>query len=116
MSQRPAEKMSDTRTATESTLQPRKQLLILVAVLACTFIVLVAAAWALLAGPAELPKTAQSPPVQAEPQPATPTVVAEKKSPPQPNKPAKKAAAPKFAADIKPLWESPTNGPPLNLG
>src|SRR3954470_23843243 len=100
MSQRPAEKMNDTRAATESTLQPRRQLLILVAVLACTFIVLVAAAWALLAGPAELPKTAQSPPVQAEPRPAKPTVVAEKKSPPQVKKP-KNAAAPKVAADIK---------------
>jgi hypothetical protein len=116
MSQRTTEKLSSARAATASTSQPRKQWLILAGVLSCICIVLVAAAWALLAGPKESPQSTQSPPAQAQPQPPKPKAVAEKKSPPPPKKPAKTAAAPKVANDIQPLWESPTDGRPLNLG
>jgi hypothetical protein len=99
-------------------------LLILGGVLACISIVLVAAAWALLTGPKETPPSTQSPPVESKPEPPKPAVVAEKKSPPpktkkpaKAEKPAKATAAAKVAAaDTKPLWESPTDGRPLNLG
>jgi hypothetical protein len=114
MSQRPTKKLSDTRAATTSTSRSRKPLLILGGVVACISIVLVAAAWALWGGPTEPPQSVQSPRVQ--PKPAKPTAVAEKKSPPQAKKPAKNAAAPKVVADITPLWDSPTDGHPLNLG
>jgi hypothetical protein len=116
MSQSPTEKSSSTRAATASISRPRKQWLILGGVLACISIVLVAAAWALLAGPKETPPTTQSPPVESKPQPPKPPVVAEKKLPPETKKSAKTAPAPKVAADTKPLWESPTDGRPLNLG
>jgi len=98
-------------------------LLILGGVLACISIVLVAAAWALLNKPKETPPSTQSPPVESKPEPPKPAVVAEKKSPPpktkkpaKAEKPAKATAAAKVAAaDTKPLWESPTDGRPLNL-
>src|SRR4051812_35702675 len=114
MSQRPAEKMSNTRDAATSTSRPRTQLLIWGGVLACTFIVLVAAAWAFLAGPKESPTSAPNPPAESQSLPQKPILVAEKKSPAQVKKPGKAAAAPKIAADSKPLWESPTHGQPLN--
>src|SRR5436305_10908316 len=106
MSQRPAEKMSDTRAAAASTSRPRKQLLILGGIFACTSIVLVAAAWVLLAGPTESPTSTPSLPAEPQSQPAKPTAVAKKKSPPPAKKSAKAATAPKIVADVKPLWES----------
>jgi hypothetical protein len=116
MSQRPAEKMSSSRPATASTPRTRKQLLILGGVLACTFIVLVAGAWALLAGPNDSPTSTPSPTAEPTSPPPKPTAVTKKKSPPQGKRPVTAATAPKIAGDIKPLWESPTNGQPLNLG
>ncbi len=71
---------------------------------------------ALLAGPKESPPSTQSPSVQPQPQPPKPTVVSEKKSPPQAKKPAKNTNSPKPADDSKTLWASPTDGRPLNLG
>src|SRR5436190_1922614 len=116
MSQRTTEKLNSIRAATASRSQPRKQWPILAGVLACAFIVLVAAAWALRAGPKESPQSTQDPPIQFQPQPAKPVVVADKKSPPPAKKPAQNATAPKVTDDVKPLWESPTRGRPLNLG
>jgi hypothetical protein len=116
MSQRPTEKLSDTRAATASTSQSRKPMLILGGVVACISIVLVAAAWALLGGTTDPPQSAQSLPVHSQLQPAKLTAVAEKKSSPQAKKPATNAVAPKVAANITPLWDSPTDGRPLSLG
>jgi hypothetical protein len=116
MSQRPTEKSSSSRATTAVVSRPRKQWLILGGVSACISIVLVAAAWALLAGQKETPASVQIPPVESKPQPPKSAVVADKKSPPKTKKPARTAATAKVAANTEPLWESPTSGHPLNLG
>src|SRR3954469_18440504 len=116
MSQCPTEKSSSSRATTAVVSRPRKQWLILGGVSACISIVLVAAAWALLAGQKETPASVQIPPVESKPQPPKLAVVAEKKSPPKTKKPARTAATAKVAANTEPLWESPTSGHPLNLG
>jgi hypothetical protein len=125
MPTRPTENLDSPRAAeTATTSRPRKQWLVVGGVLACTSIVLVAAAWALLSGPKAAPVTAESRPVASPPQLPKPAVVADKadenKNGKKPKSAAKKAAkAAKAAAradDSPPLWASPTDGRPLNLG
>jgi hypothetical protein len=114
---RPIEKLSNPPTAASaSTPSSRKPWLIVGGVLACTTIVLVAVAWALFSGPKEAPPPVVKQSAEAQPQPAKPTVVADKKSQPNKKKAAKKSISPKVADESKALWESPTNGRPLNLG
>src|SRR4051812_12550519 len=117
MPSRPIEKLSNPRAATTaSTPQPRKHWLIVGALFACTTILLVAAAWVLLSGSKEAPRPIESPPTESQSQPPKLAAVADKKPLSAPKKPTKNVTAPKFVADIKPLWESPTDGDPLNLG
>ena len=115
MSQRPTEKLSSSRTATASTSQPRKQWLMLGGIVAFAFIVL-AAAWAFLAGPKDAPQTIETKFVTPQlPSPKL-TVVADKKSQPSATKAAKNAKSSVAPKTDNPLWVSPTSGPPLNLG
>ncbi len=125
MPTRPTENLSSPRAAAAAnTSRPRKQWLIVGGALACTSIVLVAAAWALLSGPKAAPVTTESQPATAlpQPQPPKPAVVAnknnknDKKSKPAGKKAAKVAKAAARADDSPPLWASPTDGRPLNLG
>src|SRR6185436_7825007 len=118
MSQRPIEKVSDLRVAaTANTRRPRKQWVIAGGALASITILLSAAAWALFSGPKETPPptaTRQAEPPAQTPKPAA---VTEKKTEPSAKKPPKKNAKPPVVAkDSAPLWESPTNGQPQNLG
>jgi hypothetical protein len=92
---------------------------------ACATVVLVAVGWALISGREEVSKP-EEPPHRSESRPADPQrpstkppIVTEKKlsqNAAKPAKTAKKPNPPKFAANSKPLWISPTNGKPLDLG
>src|SRR5215218_4279814 len=115
MSQRSEDKLSRTRAATASTSQPRRQLLMLGSLSASILIVLVAAAWALLAGPKEAPQTAETPVALQSPPPKL-TVVADTKPQPSAKKPIKNAKQSVTSKNDDPLWVSPTKGAPLNLG
>src|SRR5690242_19947209 len=133
MPQRPPEKPSNPRAdATSSPPQSNRLLWIVGGTVASISILLAAAAWAFLSGSSETPRPVEVHPTEARTETPQPAAVddktdtldkLDKKS--QPNKPNKKKQAQAAAKNTKPakstneappLWESPTNGRPLNLG